>query len=183
MRERRAGDSEVGYDLPMASSVVDYTKPGAASRPPDFSGIGRTPKRADELTDGRVPPPIDRVYQPDLSRLPNSKRRDRYEVEKELIRQQLEDEAAHEESDVTSWDALMARDGRQASTVDFSSRSPMGGLRDRPQRVISNSAAAGMAYGPMPADYTAATLGQAVRSVQPPPPNRGPQKHPHIIQG
>ena len=184
MRERRVGDAEVGSALPMASSVlVDYTRPGAASRPPDFSGIGKTPTRADELTDGSAPHPIDRVYQPDLSRLPNSKRRNRYEVEREWVREMIAAEAAEDEpSEMSSWEAVRARGERMANAVDFSRSSvDMSGLRGgRPQRQITNPAAAGMAFGPSP-EYRAAAAGNSVRSVQPPPPYRGPQKTPHIV--
>jgi hypothetical protein len=180
-REKRAAESGAESGPSERGPVIDYMRGGGP--PPQFAGIGRppAPKRRDpgEISDGRVPHPSERVYRPDASQLTNAQRRDRYQVEREMVREQLAAEA--EENDTVSWDSLQAANERMANTVSFA-RSPVdaGGLRgSRPQYAVTNPAAAGMAFGPMP-DYMAAAAGQSIRGVQPRQ-DRGPQKTPNII--
>jgi hypothetical protein len=58
--------------------------------------------------------------------------------------------------------------------VDFSRPIDGNDLRQRPQYVISDYAAAGMAYPGRPDDFTQAILGRGVRRTAPPK-NSGPR--------
>jgi hypothetical protein len=90
-------------------------------------------------------------------------------------------QAAEDENDSASWKSLMASSAPDGTIVNFSRPAVgMGGLRDRPQHVITNHAANGTLFGSSPA-YHEAAAGQVVRSVQPPRPNASGQKTPHII--
>jgi len=157
--------------------IIDYMRGGMA--PPQFPGIARPPAQQRQLvlSDGRVPHPNERVYRPDASRLTNAQRRDHCQVERDMVRQQL----AAEENEVTSWDAVNGSIVALDNTVKFG-RSPVdaaGGLRGgRPQYAVTNPAALGVLYRPMP-DYMAAAAARSVRTVQPRQ-DRGPQRVPTI---
>jgi hypothetical protein len=170
-RDRRAaGAGPVEHE---DEPLVDYTKQG--SGPPQFPGIGQAPAPRRTLPDGRVPSPAERSY---VSTLTASERRDRYNVEREMVRAQI----AAEENDVSSWDALIAQGQRQANTVNFGQPGvDYSGMRGgRVQHPVSNPAAAGVLYGPSP-EYMAAAAGRSVRGPQPPRENSGPQRIPKII--
>lgn len=179
MRERRAAESgQQSYDpenLPLGQSLIDYTVPGAASRPP-MHDIHRKPRRelvTDEIVDytkgGHAAPGHGR--QLDLSRVPGRFRRDL--VKAQTMARDLA--AADDEPELASWDQV--RD--DGHTVNFGR--PMDGttLRHDPGPRVTNLAAAGQLYG-APVVQADAVLGQAYRPARPQQ-NRGGPRTPHII--
>ena len=105
-QEARARDNAVEDEVDQ--EVVDYCAPGAASRPPSFSGVPAKPKpvRTQEvLGDGRVPHPADRGHRYDLTGLSGSARQNRYNVEREMVRQIRGED---DDSDMMNWNDLQA---------------------------------------------------------------------------
>lgn len=188
MRERRAAESgQESFDpknSPLGQALIDYTVPGAASRPPmhETHRQARRELVTDEVVDytkgGHAAPGAGRPKL-DLSRVPGHIRRNL--VQAQTMARDLA--AADDEPELTSWDQVQASDpGR---TVNFGR--PMDGstLRHEPGPRITNPAAAGQLYGP-PHVPSAAILGQAVtvsRSRPGRPNLAAPQKTPAIIRG
>jgi hypothetical protein len=120
---RETVKSGVGDDSSESAAVglvVDYTK--GAIRPPQFPGRIVPPKPVrvqDVITDGRVPSPAEREPRYDLTGIPASVRQDRVRLEVALARQQTS--ADEDASDMTSWEALQARNTRHndGRTVSF----------------------------------------------------------------
>jgi hypothetical protein len=180
MRERRAAESGPDYSpesTELGRSMIDYTLPWAASKPPNHDAH-RPPARNEPVTEvvdytngGHAAPGSHRL---DYSRVPGEARRDF--VKATQLARQL---AADEDNELGSWDEVQASGQQLASTVDFSQ--PMtGGLRgDRRQYAITNPAAVGLLYGGSP-DYGAAAAGNAVRTARPQQ-NQSGSRTPHII--
>lgn len=179
-REKRAAERGETLDDQVERDgfvLVDMMK--SSSRPPSFAGV-TYPARDDgddEVFDYTTPdaaPRFGRTKDLDYSKVPASARKDRHRAA--MLARQIADEDA--EPEVTSWGEMLQA-GQETKTVDFTRQvtSP----RERPQHAITNPAAAGQLYG-VTDDYRAAAAGQSVRRHVPRQ-NRGPQKHPHILQG
>jgi hypothetical protein len=184
MRDRRAAESgQESFDpqrLPLGQTLIDYTVPGAASRPP-MHDIHPRPRRElvtdEEVIDytkgGRSRPGIYERRAP-LDGVPGHIRRD-------LVQAQTmaRDLAADDEPELTSWDHVQASEpGRM---VNFGQ--PMDGstLRHEPGPRITNQAAAGQLYGP-PRVPVAAVLGEVAVGPRPRPiRGDGQQRTPHIV--
>jgi hypothetical protein len=107
-RESRAQGKQAERD----EAVIDYTAPGAASRPPQFPGVAKppTPTGVAEpaISDGRVPHPRDRERKLDMSRISGADRRDLVRAQRMAAREQFGPEESYL-SDLSSWDDLMTR--------------------------------------------------------------------------
>jgi hypothetical protein len=125
-REARAGES-AEYDT-NDEQVIDYTRPGAASRPPSFDvhpKPAREAPREHVITDGRVPSPAQReqARQLDYSQVPNWVRRDR-EAAARMAKQQMAERDRAGQSGPVTWDSSLQdiKDAmeNQSHVVDFS---------------------------------------------------------------
>ena len=139
--------------MARSEAVVDYTKGG-------YSGPGQAPPR-----------PLD------MSRIPAWMRHDQERARKMAA-------SMMQGSDETgTWDGTLAAVEASFDNNEVNFTRPVTGqdLRQREAPKIRNWAAAGYAYGYTDPGASAAAGGNAVRRIQPPPPDRGPQKTPHII--
>ena len=166
----------------IGQTVIDYTVPGAASRPP-MHETHRQPRRelvTDEVVDytkGGHAAPGARTPKLDLSRVPGVVRRDLVQAQK-MARDLA---AADDEPELASWDQVQAQ-SQQPGGWEVTFERPVDGPRPDPGPRITNPAAAGQLYGP-PRVPAAAVLGQAVTVARPRPqrPNlAAPQKTPAI---
>jgi hypothetical protein len=194
MRERRAAESgQQSYDPEnslLGQTVIDYTVPGAASRPP-MHETHRQPRRelvTDEVVDymtadsgPRFAATSKQIY---LSGVPGALRHDLVQAQKEardLAAATARDQAADDEPELSSWQPGRGQvTGRTINVQRPTDRSPV--PYDAGPR-ITNLAAAGQLYGP-PRVPAAAVLGHAVTVARPRPqrPNlAAPQKTPAII--
>jgi hypothetical protein len=174
-----AGEWAPDESCAMYQSVVDYTVPGAASRPPMYE-THPPPRRelvTEEVVDytrgGRGRPSI-YEHRNSLDGVKGADRRDL--VKAQQLARAL---AADDEPELASWDQVQAHDDR---TVNFGRGMDGSVLRYDPGPRITNQAAAGQLYGPAAHVPAAAVLGQVVVGPQPKIAARTNGQHiPHIV--
>ena len=114
-QEARARDDVVEDEVGL--EVVDYCAPGAASKPPSFSGVPPKPQPVrvvEVIGDGRVRHPAERVPRRDLTGIPATTRMDRARLDAELRRQEI-----GYDSEMASWDELQSARHDNGRTVSF----------------------------------------------------------------
>jgi hypothetical protein len=144
--------------------VVDLTQPGAASKPPDFSGVRKTQPQQMWTEPQGVRGEVSRasVYER-RHPLDGVKGADRHDLVK--AQRLASDLAAAEDRAETSWAELSATPEEQNWMVNFGRPAS---FREQPTLT--------------PSPYAAAILGQAVTSTRPRPTRAdGQQRAPHIV--
>jgi hypothetical protein len=168
-REKRAAEESAceGYDFPPLGGLVDYTRPGSASKPPSFGNhpVARQESRPEEAVDytkgGHSRPGI---YEKDasLAKVPGAARHDFVQAH-QMARTIAQAEA---ESELSSWEVLQLQGQPDGHLVSF--RPAMDGSILRGGSPVTAS------------PYASAILGQVARGPQPRPQQAGPRT-PHIL--
>lgn len=103
MRDRRAAEKAgIPPVLCTDAPLVDYTLPGAASKPPSFDGVRHSPGQQllQEVFDGRVLPPGERLTRHDLTGIPPKLRQSRAKLDEVLAGRRIMAEHDRDENDM-----------------------------------------------------------------------------------